>query len=147
MGLFQKLKTAESRLPSIMITMTSTSGCQQCLPWCHRSSYFAGFGLPRSTGSSRRCSPWPSVNDIKDGTMSCYGSIISEIKARTSTFVECSFSHKNWAPNYKAHNLARHLISFEVGRHLWLAIPFSKTIYYSILLYIYLLKAQYGGLK
>jgi hypothetical protein len=40
-------------------------------------------------------SDWKTdVNDIRDGTMSCYGSIITEIRARTTIFRKCTFPMK-----------------------------------------------------
>jgi hypothetical protein len=45
-----------------------------------------------------------------------------------------SVAHENRDPNFEAHNLARHMSTFGVGRHLWLDIPYSYTITVNIVL-------------
>jgi hypothetical protein len=70
-----------------------------------------------------------AVNDIKDDILGRNGSIIAKIRARSTLLQECSFTFESRASNFKAHNLARHnIISWGVGRHLRLAVPYSDTI-------------------
>jgi hypothetical protein len=62
------------------------------------------------------------------------GSIITEIRSRAEDFGECSFVHEGRASNFEAHNLARHALSYGVGRHLWLLAPYSNLIPVNIIL-------------
>jgi hypothetical protein len=68
-----------------------------------------------------------AIDDIRDGTLGRNGSIISEIRSRSTHLRECSFSFESRASNFEAHNLARHMISRGVGCHLWLAVSYSET--------------------
>ena len=68
------------------------------------------------------------VLEISEGSRGRHGAIITEIRARATHFVECSFVHESRASNFEAHNLAKHMISSGVGRHLWLGTPYSITI-------------------
>jgi hypothetical protein len=54
--------------------------------------------------------------------------IIDEVKARAIHFQSCSFVHELRASNFEAHNLAKHALSFDIGRHIWLANPYSVTV-------------------
>jgi hypothetical protein len=66
------------------------------------------------------------VSDIKEGSLGRVGSIITEIRSRAEDFGECSFVHERRASNFEAHNLARHMMLYGVGRHLWFDIPYSE---------------------
>jgi hypothetical protein len=48
-------------------------------------------------------------------------------------FMGCSFAHEGRASYFEAQNLARHMISFGVGRHPWLDIPYSNSIHVNII--------------
>jgi hypothetical protein len=69
-----------------------------------------------------------AVDDIKHGTLGRNRSIIAEIRSRSTLLQECSFTFESRASNFEAHNLARHMISWGVGRHLRLSVPYSDTI-------------------
>jgi hypothetical protein len=73
------------------------------------------------------------VSDIKDGSLGKYGSIISEIRYHTNSFHGCVFPHENRASNFEARNLARHMISSGIGRHLWLDAAYSVSILVNIM--------------
>jgi ribonuclease HI len=74
------------------------------------------------------------ISDIKDGSMGKYGSVISEIKHRSNIFQSCKFAYESRASNFEAHNLARHMISSGIGRHLWLDTPYSDSIPVNIII-------------
>ena len=44
-------------------------------------------------------------------------------------FAECRFVLEGRASNFEAHNLAKHMISYGVGRHFWLGTPYSITVH------------------
>jgi hypothetical protein len=73
------------------------------------------------------------VTDIRGGSMERNGSIISEIRSRAATLSSCSFVHEGRASNFEAHSLARHALSFEVGRHVWLLAPYANYIHVNII--------------
>jgi hypothetical protein len=73
------------------------------------------------------------VNDIKNGSGGPYGAIIEEIKSRAASLRDCSFVFESRAVNFEAHNLARFTSSLEIGRHLWLGIPYDLNIPVNIL--------------
>jgi hypothetical protein len=68
------------------------------------------------------------VNDIKNGTGGPYGAIIEEIKSRAASLRDCSFVFESRTVNFEAHKLARFTSSLELGRHLWLGIPYDLHI-------------------
>jgi hypothetical protein len=68
------------------------------------------------------------ITDIAEGTKGRYAAIIDEVKARAIHFQSCSFVHEFRASNFEAHNLAKHALSFDIGRHIWLANPYSVTV-------------------
>ena len=65
------------------------------------------------------------IGDITKGHKGPYGSIISEIKSRSSPF-ECNFSFESCRANLEAHKLAKHSLSLGPGRHLWLGQPHDQ---------------------
>jgi hypothetical protein len=73
------------------------------------------------------------VNDIKTGTGGPYGAIIEEIKSRAASLRECSFVFESRAVNFEAHKLARFTSSLDLGRHMWLGIPYDLYIPVNIL--------------
>jgi hypothetical protein len=74
-----------------------------------------------------------TIDDIRDGTLGRNGLIIREIRSRSTHLRECSFTFESRASNFEAHNLARHMISWGVGNHLWLVVPYFDTIPVNIL--------------
>jgi hypothetical protein len=68
------------------------------------------------------------VKDIHGGSHGRYGAIISEINHRSTIFQECSFVFESRASNFEAHNLAKHMIYFGVGRHMLLEAPYYVPI-------------------
>jgi hypothetical protein len=74
------------------------------------------------------------VTDIQGGSMGRNGSIISEIRSRAATLSSYSFVHEGRASNFEAHNLARHALLFEVGRHVWLVAPYADHIPVNIII-------------
>jgi hypothetical protein len=73
------------------------------------------------------------VNDIVEGTMSKYGAIVLEIRGRAAHMNECKFIFEGRASNFEAHNLARFILSFGVGRYVWLGTPYDANIPVNIL--------------
>jgi hypothetical protein len=51
--------------------------------------------------------------------MSPYGQLVKEIQTRAYDFLLVNFVHENRNSNVDAHTLARSLISFDIGRHVW----------------------------
>jgi hypothetical protein len=45
---------------------------------------------------------------------------VKEVKVKARDFNFVDFAHQNRSSNVDAHNLARSLISFVLGRHVWL---------------------------
>jgi ribonuclease HI len=68
------------------------------------------------------------VTDVKEGSLGKYGVVITKINARTTQFIQCSFAYEGRAHNFEAHNLARHALTLDAGRHLWLDTPYSINI-------------------
>ena len=52
--------------------------------------------------------------------MGPYGQVVKEIKEEAHDFVFVDFVHENRNSNVDARALARSLISFNTGRHVWL---------------------------
>jgi hypothetical protein len=74
------------------------------------------------------------VKEIMTGSRCRYGSIIEEIKSRSTLLHECSLIFEQRAFNFEAHNLARFATTLGVGRHLWLGIPFDMNFPVTFLL-------------
>jgi hypothetical protein len=68
------------------------------------------------------------VDDIKEGSLGNYGSIIQEITAQRNQFAESVIEFEGRSSNFEAHNLARFVLSIDAGRHLWLGMPYSSEI-------------------
>lgn len=64
-----------------------------------------------------------AVEAIKEGSAASYGAIIHEITVRSSSFISCEFRHEYRSSNFKAHNLAKHILTLGAGRHAWLGQP------------------------
>jgi hypothetical protein len=74
------------------------------------------------------------VEDIADGSLGTYGSIIKEIKIRSYQFEEYKFVFEGRASNFEAHNLARHVLNSEGGRYLRLGLPYFPEIPVNIII-------------
>jgi len=79
-----------------------------------------GCRLGLSTRVSKRCRKASAQFQSVRGTD---GQIVKEVKARARNFNFVEFVHENRSSNVDAHNLARSLISFVPGRHVWLLTP------------------------
>jgi hypothetical protein len=76
----------------------------------------ADLGLPRFYVASD-CKQ--VVDDIKEGSLGKYGSVIQEITARRNQFAECTiYRVRREIKQFEAHNLARHVLNIDAGRHL-----------------------------
>ena len=64
------------------------------------------------------------IDDIKQGNQGAYGSVITEIKLRSSDFT-CHFVFESRSSNGEAHSLAKHALSLGAGRHTWLVNPYD----------------------
>ncbi|KAM3225890.1 hypothetical protein ACQJBY_058544 [Aegilops geniculata] len=67
------------------------------------------------------------VKDIKQKSNPIYGAIIHEIIEYSSSFNSCTFVHEFRSSNVEAHNLAKHALGLEFGRHVWLGHPGDLT--------------------
>jgi hypothetical protein len=75
------------------------------------------------------------VDGITDGTLGKHGAVVSEIKARDLEFIGCcKILFEGRSSNFEAHELARHGLSLEGGRHLGLGIPYDVDIPVNILI-------------
>ena len=63
------------------------------------------------------------VEDISFKTAPPYGTILHEIIDRKSTFQPCNISFESRSSNFEAHNLAKHVLTLGLGRHVWLGHP------------------------
>jgi hypothetical protein len=63
------------------------------------------------------------INELKKGTLGPYGSILIQIRTRTSSFTSVSFVHENRDANGDAHLIARNALGQPFGRRLWLLNP------------------------
>lgn len=63
------------------------------------------------------------VQDLSLDNSASYGAVVHEIIDRSSLFDFCSFSYESRSSNYEAHNLAKHALSLDDGRHVWLGHP------------------------
>jgi hypothetical protein len=52
--------------------------------------------------------------------MGPYGQVVKEVRAGAHEFIYVDFAHESRSSNVDAHNLARSMISFVTGRHVWL---------------------------
>jgi hypothetical protein len=50
---------------------------------------------------------------------------ILDIRSRAALLADCSFVHEEMASKFEAHNLARHALCFDVGRHVLLMLIIS----------------------
>ena len=62
------------------------------------------------------------ISDIQKGNGGRYGAIVTEIKARSSSF-SCIFMFEGRAANQDADRLAKFAYSLDQGRHVWMLIP------------------------
>ena len=63
------------------------------------------------------------IEDMKEQNPAGYGAILHEITDLANGFVECNFVHEYRSSNFESHNLAKHVLKLEVGRHVWLGHP------------------------
>jgi ribonuclease HI len=63
------------------------------------------------------------IRSLEETGMGPYGQVVKEVKARARDLNFVDFAHENRSSNVDAHNLARSLISFVPGRHVWLLTP------------------------
>ena len=66
-------------------------------------------------------------DDIKQRSEASYGAIIHEIIDHPSLFTSCFFSHEHRSLNVEAHNLVKHALTLDVGRHVLLDNPYDLT--------------------
>ena len=64
-----------------------------------------------------------AIRSMAGTGMGPYGQVVKEIKERARDFVFVDFIHENRNSNVDAHALARSLISFDTGRHVWFLEP------------------------
>ena len=67
------------------------------------------------------------VDDIQRGQGGAYMTIIKEIYRRRSSFNSCNFFFEGRSSNTDAHNLAKHSLLLDQGRHLWLIQPHDPS--------------------
>ena len=63
------------------------------------------------------------VNNIKQNSAGEHGAIVHEIIDRSRCFSVCNIVHESRSSNFKAHNLAKHVLTLGFGRHVWLGQP------------------------
>jgi predicted RNA methylase len=63
-----------------------------------------------------------TIRSIEGRNMSPYGQIVKEIQIRAHDFF-VEFVHENRKSNVDAHTIARSLISFDTGKHVWFLEP------------------------
>jgi ribonuclease HI len=75
------------------------------------------------------------VKALKEVNLGSYSHIIQEIKANAASLEEVSFVNEHRSSNREAHNLARLVLSYSVGRYIWpvsppegVSIPYSLTV-------------------
>jgi hypothetical protein len=64
-----------------------------------------------------------AVRSMEGRNMSPYDQIMKEIQTKAHDFLLVDFVHENRKSNVDAHTLARSLISFDTGRHVWFLEP------------------------
>ena len=64
-----------------------------------------------------------AIMSLEGRNMGPYGQIVKEIQIRAHDFLLVDFVHENRKSNVDAHTLARSLISFDTGRHVWFLEP------------------------
>ena len=64
-----------------------------------------------------------AIRSMAGTGMGPYGQVVKEIKEEARDFVFVDFVHENRNFNVDAHALARSLISFDTGWHVWLLDP------------------------
>lgn len=69
-----------------------------------------------------------AVNHILEGVGGNYGGVIKEIKEWMKSFTSCVFVHEHRSSNFEAHKLARHGVSLDQGRHVWLGYPHDPIV-------------------
>ena len=60
------------------------------------------------------------ASEIGRRSTAAYGSVIREIELQASSFISCNVVHQSRSSNYDAHNLAKHALTLNVDRHVWL---------------------------
>jgi hypothetical protein len=64
-----------------------------------------------------------AIRSLEGRNIGPYGQIVKEIRTRAHDFLLVDFVHENRNSNVDAHTLARSLISFDTGRHVWFLEP------------------------
>uniref|UniRef100_A0A453ST20 RNase H type-1 domain-containing protein n=3 Tax=Aegilops tauschii subsp. strangulata TaxID=200361 RepID=A0A453ST20_AEGTS len=67
------------------------------------------------------------IKDIDQGTSAPYGAIIQEVIARKLSMTSCHLMYESRNCNFEAHHLAKHASSLDVGRHIWLGMPYDPV--------------------
>ena len=67
------------------------------------------------------------VCDINQGSQGKNGAIITEIKARSTSFL-CTFVFESRSSNVEVHRLARFALKLAPGRHVWFGQPHDANI-------------------
>ena len=57
------------------------------------------------------------IQSLEETGMGPYAQVVKEVKVRAHDFIFVDFAQENRSSNIDAHNLARSLISFVMGRH------------------------------
>ena len=63
------------------------------------------------------------IKALREKNLGRYNSVLHEISAMAKSFEEASFVHENRASNTEPHDLARAVLGFPVGRHVWFVNP------------------------
>ena len=63
------------------------------------------------------------INTLHDDSKPVYAQIADEIRAWGRAFEHIQFNHEGRRTNVDAHNIARHSLSLDIGRHVWLVDP------------------------
>jgi hypothetical protein len=70
-----------------------------------------------------------AIKAIRGDVMGVHGSIVQELKMRTSSFIRLEFVHEGRRSNVDAHRLARSHVSSSVGRFVWFLSPPDGVCY------------------
>jgi hypothetical protein len=60
------------------------------------------------------------IRSLGEEGMSPYGQVVKKVWTRAHDFIYVDFAHESRNSNVDAHILARNMISFVIGRHVWL---------------------------
>lgn len=68
------------------------------------------------------------VKHINEASVGNYGGVVKEIRSWMFLFNSCTFKHEFRSSNTESHNLARHALSLDQGRHPWMAQPHDPNV-------------------